>query len=64
VIAYAKFKLLVLPFSNKMSSSKSLEEKFEALMKSYQTFSSSNNELKQRLDKAKMLTYVNNLTNQ
>jgi len=44
----------------------SLEEKFEALIMSYQTVASSNNELKQRLDEAevKMVTYVSNLTNQ
>jgi len=31
----------------------SLKEKFGVLMKSYQTVSSSNNEVKQRLDEAK-----------
>jgi len=35
-----------------MSGSISLEEKFEALMRSYQTIATSNQELKQRLDES------------
>ena len=35
-----------------MSSRMSLEEKFEVLVKSYQTISSSNQELQQRLDQS------------
>ena len=37
-----------------MSSSMTLEEKFEALMKSYQTGTSSNNELQQWRNEAKI----------
>ena len=53
VTIHAKFKFFVLLFNSKMSSSMSLEERFGAPVTSYQTVSSSNNELKQRLDEAK-----------
>jgi len=61
--------LFSLPFffpNHSMSSSMTLSQKFEALVKSYQIITSSHDELKQRFDEVvdKMLIYVSNLTGQ